>query len=134
MRNRALLLFVLPFGLMLAGCESEQRKQIEALQKQVIDLSKMAADSASNIDLKAPVGEYKRLFRVEYGVFSFAASLSSAELAAELNKLGEERWDCFSVERVPADGTNLRVVCKRAPESVFRYLPPGVTSGLLKLF
>lgn len=130
----SLLLLLLGFS----GCETEQAKRIDELQKQVRDLTRelgqTASKQAEKIDIQQTLDEVKKIHQFEYGVFSFPAELSDEKLGEELGKLGKDRWDCFAEERFAQESlTRVRVFCKRHPESVLRYIPQSLAGGLLGL-
>ena len=114
------------FALILAliGCEIRQEPDPHTIEK----VGK-AIEGALDYS-KTGVNELQKVWQVEYDVFTFAGGVSDKELKAELNRLGAERWNCFHVERIPplrpSDGSELRVFCKRTPETPFRYLPRTV--------
>lgn len=65
--------------------------------------------------------EVDKLMQVEYLVEELPANISGANLQSKLSALGGERWDCFGIH-LSADGTHLKVLCKRKPKSYLRYL------------
>lgn len=67
----------------------------------------------------ATVEEMDKLFQVEYKVSEISASSTAPQLEKLLADLGKEGWECFSI--LP-ENAGLRVVCKRRPRSVLRYL------------
>lgn len=128
------ILFLSLLLLSFAGCKDEQTRKIEELQRQILELSQSAARSAKNLDLSQPIDEVKKLSQIEYGVFSFPIEKTNEQLAEELNRLGEQRWDCFSLQREERESEKkLTAYCKRRPEGVLRFIHPSIAGGLLGL-
>jgi hypothetical protein len=69
--------------------------------------------------------EVMKLFRWTYRVEEFAPSFTAAALEDELNRLGKENWECFSIVSSPS---GIRVTCKKRPMSAVNYLQyiPGM--------
>ena len=69
--------------------------------------------------------EVMKLFRWNYKVVDLAPSLPSSGLEDELNRLGKENWECFSIVAL---STGIRVTCKKRPMSAVNYLQyiPGM--------
>jgi hypothetical protein len=70
--------------------------------------------------------EVEKLFRWEYKVTEFPATLPAAELEGKLMELGADGWECFDVREQPLNLT--RITCKRRPKSALSYLKyiPGL--------
>jgi hypothetical protein len=69
--------------------------------------------------------EMDKLFRWEYKVVDLAANQDANEFQGQLSLLGDDRWECFSINAV-VDRT--RVTCRRRPKSALSYLKyiPGL--------
>lgn len=76
---------------------------------------------------KLAKNEVEKLFTVEYKVFDIDALSGSPAIDSVLNKVGQDRWDCFSVQYVEATHKH-RFFCKRQPKSYIRAL--GTIPGL----
>jgi hypothetical protein len=74
------------------------------------------------------VDELKKLHQFEYQVIHMPASTSAVAIEGTLNKLGEERWNCFHVEKLVTAVEERRemkyvIFCKRPPETPLRFVP-----------
>jgi hypothetical protein len=72
------------------------------------------------VDLHVKTREQvEKLHQWEYLVDELASTASSGpELAARLQSLGDQRWDCFNIQTA---GTALRITCKRRPATALSY-------------
>ena len=125
---RILIALLLP--LCLSGCDSRTgKKELNRLTEDVqeaIDLAQQKFDDVSPDGSKlhrAASDEIEKLFSYEYTIKELDPSLSTTQLQAELDMLGMERWDCFSIQNINAQ---LRIICKRRPKTYLRYLIPDL--------
>jgi len=81
-------------------------------------IGKLAPDSKAIKELTTE--EVEKLFVFEYLVSDAPPQSSTAELQETLTKLGQERWECFHIERT---AETLRIFCKRRPKTYLRYIP-----------
>lgn len=104
-------LLLLPWGFF--GCDTpEASKHLDRISSHVGQNINEAQQLAE--------GEVQKLFAWEYHVVELPDELSREDLAARLNELGSDRWDCFHMS---SSGVNLRLVCKRQPKSYLKYIP-----------
>lgn len=77
-------------------------------------------------DVKKSAGEQlEKLFAVEYKIVEFASDSSRQRLEHQLNVLGKDRWDCFSIR---SENMRIRAYCKRLPRG---YIPYLIKMGLV---
>ena len=69
---------------------------------------------------KKTTEEISKLSTFEYKVAEFKSNITNEELQTKLEELGQERWDCFHVER---QTFTLTFFCKRRPKTYLRYIP-----------
>lgn len=110
----------------LLGCERPKESDLSDFQKVLED----GYDGAKkHVDYLTTQGkgmsekaskEFEKIFVFEYKVATFPFDTSHQAMEAGLNQLGKERWECFSAMTV---GNDLRLTCKRRPETVLKYLP-----------
>ena len=116
-------------ALLLPGCSEPPSTQDSGTSEFTQDLKDTLHDAKRLLEQKLdPVAEdwqaktskeIEKLFALEYRVVTLDAELDSDAIEAELNDLGKERWECFSIR---PDTKGLRVYCKRRPRSYLRYL------------
>ena len=114
---KVFVVLLLSIGLLL-GCK-EAEKTIDQgyeLAKQGIQSVGPQAEQATNLANE----QIESLYRQEYLVRDFDSSVSAETMQKELNKIGAERWQCFSIQTREDDTT--RVTCSRLPISYLRYL------------
>ena len=106
----------------MTSCKPDSKNQglsdsaVEHLNKAAEDLLKKAEN---------PVDEYKKLKQFEYKVFRVNFESSVQSIQDQLSALGEERWDCFHVEKLlnkESKSVELTFFCKRRPATPLRYL------------
>jgi hypothetical protein len=121
---RILLLILIFTG---AGCQRSENggnqpdlaRELERTFEQLkTTLSEMADKPSQMKDLTSD--EIEKLFNFEYLVVDLPAKMPSPDLEKKLNQLGEERWDCFQIERLE---TKIAISCKRRPKTYLRYIP-----------
>jgi hypothetical protein len=109
-----LILFLISV-LLLTACEDSD-KTINQLTKGITEIKEQIAtgkieDTANE--------EIDKLHTFEYKVLEFSLITSSLEIEQKLAQLGQDRWECFSVEVIQ---TSIKVFCKRKPKTYLRYL------------
>lgn len=116
--HRLALLFLL---LSLLACERNTKDEVKKHLNNAIEELKTQSED--------PLKEVEKLYQLEYTVRSFPLSTTSVEFESALRRLGEQRWDCFHVERTVQTSTEgdrevkLLVFCKRFPKTYLRYIP-----------
>lgn len=114
---KVFVILLLSIGLLLGCKEAEETlEQGYKLAKQGVDTVAPQAEQATNL----ANSQIESLYRQEYLVRDFDSSVSAETMQAELNKIGADRWQCFSIQ-AREDGT-VRVTCSRLPLSYLRYL------------
>ena len=104
----------------LTACDKDRNSSpLDEISKQMGS----AYDSARKEVTSRTEEEIEKLFNFEYKVVEIDRGNSAEQLQDELNKLGQDRWDCFHAET--ADKT-LKMFCKRRPKSYLRYLIPSL--------
>ena len=111
----------------LTSCNQEiTSKQLEELKESYTELSSKITDKITKeyeageqqlSDLTD--SEIKKLRTIEYKVVDLNTELANQDVEQQLAKLGEERWDCFHLER---HNDQLKTYCKRLPSSHLRTL------------
>ncbi len=125
--------------LILTGCDQIEtiKKEFKGQQNSTQDVTKKlteALNEAKGVADKLGISktdtaalgnmaknEVDKLFTVEYKVFEVDAVGGPAAIDATLNKAGQDRWDCFSVDHVESTH-KYRFFCKRQPKSYLRAL------------
>jgi hypothetical protein len=108
----ALLLALAP------GCEQMQepvREAREGLEERVEALGPELDELRARVD-----AEVRKLKAVEYRVETVPATAMPDQVAARLNELGAERWDCFHVETL---GLDRILYLKRPVRTALRGVP-----------
>jgi hypothetical protein len=114
----------------LSGCKDNQAREdkpsesiLDTLHSSVSDIGKTidstTKETRENVQQLASQ-ELEKLYKYEYKVVSFQASLSDQELEAQLAELGKDRWNCFHGETVNG---STRLICSRLPVSVLKLVP-----------
>jgi hypothetical protein len=106
--------------LQIEALKSQAKTTFEAARERIKEtaregLKKLDPDSP---EAKLAREEIEKLFQIEYRVLEFDGKAGAGEMEAALGKLGQERWDCFSI--VPT-GNKVKVFCKRLPMSYLRH-------------
>jgi len=107
--------------------------EVSAAARALEELSGAYDDLAALVDrnpgeaVQWAQGDLENLGDFEYRILEFAG-LTAAELEAELNSLGDERWEVFWMEATP---TGVRVYLKRSAISYLSRLP---LSAIVRLF
>jgi hypothetical protein len=110
----------------LCGCDPSSSNpngiSTQSIQKEVGNAIEQYIVQGKSVD------ELKKLHQFEYQVIHMPASTSALAIEGTLNKLGQDRWDCFHVEKlVTAEGERREMkyvfFCKRPPATPLRYVP-----------
>lgn len=111
----------------LSACKAPDRE--ESLSRVEREVKQALAEIGKKVDDYAPAAkevkksttaEIEKLFVFEYKVFDLGDDTSLSKIEEQLQKLGEERWECFHIERFE---TRLSAFCKRRPKTYLRYIP-----------
>jgi hypothetical protein len=121
-------LFLLFIAVVTGGCGAEEPKKADedALQKlwsKTRQVSGQALEQVSKLETEDAKREFKKLSQFEYRVIPFPRDVNPTELQSSLGTLGEEGFDCSTPILRESD---LLITCKRKPESLLRYVPPGL--------
>lgn len=119
------ILLVTILVILFSGCDSENSQKFDELTKEVQSgvskTIKDLGDYSQNSEIgKLSQEQVENLFRIEYKILEFTDSASQQQIEGVMQMAGNDRWDCFSVEKA-FDKT--RIYCKRRPTSVLRYFP-----------
>jgi hypothetical protein len=119
-KNSLLLIFFLSLFFVACdqGASTEASKALleSSLQTYVQDLvGKENIDEFKKLTTKDAPEELKKLRQYEYKVITLTQFESDEELELQLNKLGNDGWDCFNLDK--------RLICKRRPETMLRFVP-----------
>lgn len=118
-RLALLLLLVSPLA-----CERNTKEEVKKHLNNAIEELKTQSED--------PLKEVEKLYQLEYTVRSFPITTTSVEFESALRRLGEQRWDCFHIERTVQTTTDnkrevkLLVFCKRFPKTYLRYIPKNL--------
>lgn len=120
----ALSMLLLAAAAVSAGCESgptaeDLRQQLEDSLADVKDAVKDLAPVKERVQ-SGTLEELEKLHKLEYRIVEVPFDTASKDIESLLSKLGDDRWDCFHVER---RDDNYLVMCKRFPKSYLRYIP-----------
>lgn len=110
--------------LLATGCNGGvDEKTVDNLGQQIdamIAKGDQTIEAMKNSSPEDALSELKKLRQWEYRVVKLPLSLPANEQEGALNSLGAEGWECFDPYTV---GTDLRLLCKRRPETPLRYVP-----------
>ena len=110
-----------------AGPDNEQTaKAVDKLSERLqmlLSEGDKTLDAVTSLSSDQALGEFKKLKQFEYRIVSLPLSLSSEAQEQQLNQLGAEGWECFSV--VPGT-TEFRVYCRKRPDTPLRFVPNSV--------
>jgi hypothetical protein len=120
MNKKSLLLLLLV--ILLTSCEHVEKvtSNGDKIAKRLAQDLGLSETDPGEIE-KLARDEVDKLMQVEYRVEEVPANISGSILEKKLTTLGEDRWDCFGVH-LSADGSHLKILCKRKPKSYLRYL------------
>lgn len=116
------LVFGLLVGLLATGCDRHDsapageglRDTLDEARRLIDDLAPQRKEWEEDAR-----GEVEKLYNFEYHIEEFSNELSTVEIEAKLDALGQDRWECFHIE--PGE-KELRVFCKRRPKTYLRYM------------
>ena len=120
---RKLHIVSLIFTIILSSCDGSTPSIPASLEKK---FDETVSELTKNKNV--PIDEYKRLSQIEYKMLTFPIEVPPSEVESVTNKLGEDRWDCFSSfarPRTAPQSAELVIFCKRMPETLLRYIPKG---------
>ena len=120
------IVFIIFASLMLCACEAKETQDLSNQLDKVIEQTKEAVEKLAPKGTeitKFGADEIEKLFTYEYKVVDIKAHASIAEIQAELDLLGMERWEVFHVVNMPNAS---RLYCKRRPKSYLRYVVPSI--------
>lgn len=107
----------------LVGCDWGKEKHsgelVEDLKKKAQELGSTVTPYTDKVGSTARE-EIAKLFKVEYQLVELDSSLPSDAIERRLAALGEERWDCATMQ---VQNGNLRLLCKRLPLSYLKLIP-----------
>lgn len=92
---------------------------LQSLMDTISDAGEVLAPHAESIE-ETTKQEVSKLFRWEYKVLELPAESPAEEIEQELNRLGNDNWDCTPVPQ--ASHQRIRMHCKRRPRSPLSYL------------
>lgn len=133
---RAPLKFAIMIFLIISSsaCDYFKKDRYEKLADNLGSLKDQVLDLA---DPNKTADEVKKLREIEYKVVDMSEDWMSAEIEAQLNKLGKDYWDCFHMEVVVPHRASLqksetkdstdekkvyRFFCRRQPFTPLRYI------------
>ncbi len=121
--GHSLLALLALLALGLASCDYLPDKK--RVTDEAAELTKAATQQLMrNSDV--PIEEVRKLRQFEYRVFRLPLSSEPAEIESTLNKLGQERWNCYHVERIKGEHDfELQFFCRRMPATPLMYVPKG---------
>lgn len=135
MLQKKTIFLILAVIFTIIGCKSNE-KPSEPSKHEATKIDSMGNKITSKVDqLLAEIEKYKpqaddlskqsqaeveKLFTFEYLSQDFPLELSSEDLQTELQKLGNQRWECFQILIVK---DKIRAICKRHPKTYLRYIP-----------
>lgn len=97
------------------------REQLDSAMHEAGKLYDQTIQPGAESAQKGATEELEKLFRFEYKVVTLTADQEDDQkLEAYLNQLGQDRWECFSIERMMGE---LRLYCRRRPKTYLRYIP-----------
>jgi hypothetical protein len=103
---------------LVSGCNGgESQKIVESVKNQISSATDQIAPVANEVASQTSE-QASKVLRYEYKVETVKKDSDDRSIEATLNKLGEDRWECFSVI---ATDTGTRITCKRVPYAALRY-------------
>lgn len=125
------IFFILLF-LSVIGCEKIEKHKDEIKLSE--RLEKIETQARNFIEEQRPpvdksIEEVNKLHQWEYRAVEISDSSSAEEIEGALQALGKERFECFSIVQVQGVGGRagkLLATCKRAPETLLRYVPRSI--------
>lgn len=115
------VLFIVTIGCSSEGKETSSLPLSAEISRHLDTVKKSYESLPEREELQASaIEETKKLMRFEYHVAEYDQLSDATTIQKELDALGRERWECFSVQHV---GDKMRFICKRRPDSVLGYLP-----------
>ena len=104
--------------ILVSGCkDGGSQKIVDTVKNQINSATEQIAPVASEVASQTSE-QASKVLRYEYKVQTLNKDSDDKAIEATLNKLGEERWECFSV-LLTESGT--RITCKRVPYAALRY-------------
>lgn len=105
------------------GCDWQKQKGsgdvLEDLRKRAQDIGGAVTPYTDKMGSTARE-EIAKLFKIEYQLIEIDSSLSSEAIGGKLAALGQDRWDCSTMQ---IQNGNLRLLCKRLPLSYLKLIP-----------
>lgn len=121
----AFVIILLAVSLLVTSCDEADQERLSELSEGVSESISKSINSLSETTKQSELGKMSQeqvsnLFLIEYKVLEFSDLAGQPQIETALALAGQDRWDCFSVDR---SLDKVRIFCKRRLKSVLRYFP-----------